>query len=60
MKEYFAEGVQSWFNVNAQANPPNTVHNQVNTRAELKAYDPTLHALLEQYFAADEFKCSCH
>lgn len=58
--EYFAEGVQAWFNVNAEAIPTNGIHNYVNTRAELQGYDPTLYALLEQYFAADQNKCSCH
>ena len=33
--EYFAEGVQAWFNVNAEAIPANGIHNHVNTRAEL-------------------------
>lgn len=58
--EYFAEGVQTWFNVNDEAIPADGMHNHVNTRAELQAYDPTLYALLEQYFAADENQCSCH
>ena len=55
--EYFAEGVQSWFNVNQQ---PNRYHNQVNTRAELQTYDPELYALIATYFPADARKCSCY
>ena len=45
--EYFAEGVQSWFNNNR---PPDHDHNHVDTRAELKEYDPGLAALCEEVF----------
>jgi cyclophilin family peptidyl-prolyl cis-trans isomerase len=38
-EEYWAEGVQSWFDDNRQND---ALHNDVNTRAELKAYDPEL------------------
>jgi hypothetical protein len=41
--EYFAEGSQSWFNCNRQNDKD---HNQVDTRAELKQYDPELAAIL--------------
>jgi len=58
--EYFAEGVQDWFNVNAERNPPDGVHNFVNTRAELKTYDPNLYNLLKRYFPEDDNKCTCH
>lgn len=58
--EYFAEGLQDWFNVNLEANPPNGIHNQINTRAELRGYDPRLYLLLRQYFPEDDNKCSCH
>lgn len=46
--EYWAEGVQSWFDSNRENDE---VHNAVNTRAELKTYDPRLAALLEEVFA---------
>ncbi len=45
--EYFAEGVQSWFNNNR---PPDHDHNHVDTRAELKEYDPGLAALCQEVF----------
>jgi hypothetical protein len=45
--EYFAEGVQSWFNNNRE---PDHDHNHVNTREELKEYDPGLAALCEEVF----------
>lgn len=41
-KEYWAEGVQSWFDDNRENDD---LHNHVNTRAELKDYDPALAAL---------------
>ena len=52
--EYFAEGVQSWFNVNREANPADGVHNAVNTRAELKQYDIRLYNFITRYFYADD------
>ena len=58
--EYFAEGVQDWFNVNAERNPPDGVHNFVNTRVELKSYDANLYNLLKRYFPEDDNKCTCH
>jgi hypothetical protein len=54
--EYWAEGVQNWFNVNAEVPKPDGKHNQVNTRKELKRYDPDLYAVIHQYF--DEFEVS--
>lgn len=45
--EYFAEGVQSWFNNNR---PPDDDHNHVDTRVELKEYDPALAALCQEVF----------
>ncbi len=45
--EYFAEGVQSWFNDNRAYDHD---HNHVDTRAELRAYDPGLAALCESVY----------
>ena len=45
--ELWAEAVQSWFDANRQNNAD---HNHVNTREELKAYDPELAALCEDVF----------
>lgn len=45
--EYFAEGVQSWFNNNR---PPDHDHNHVDTRKELREYDPGLAELCEEVF----------
>jgi alpha-glucosidase len=45
--EYWAEGVQSYFDTNA---PPGGVHNDVNTREKLAKYDPDLFALIDDAF----------
>ena len=49
--EYFAEGVQSWFDNNR---PPDHDHNHVDTRRELKEYDPGLSTLCEEVFGETE------
>ncbi len=49
--EYFAEGVQSWFNNNRE---PDHDHNHVNTRAELFEYDPRLAAICKEVFGDEE------
>lgn len=45
--EYWAEAVQSWFGTNREND---AIHNHVNTRDELRAYDPALAALCEEVF----------
>ena len=54
--EYWAEGVQSWFDANLQADPPDGIHNHVNTRAELRAYDPELAALIARTFRRPKWR----
>jgi hypothetical protein len=46
-KEYWAEGVQDWFDCNLTDRPQ---HNQVGTRAALHEYDPGLAALMAEVF----------
>lgn len=58
--EYWAEGVQNWFNVNAEVEMPDGKHNQLNTREELKAYDKPLYKLLSNYFSEFDESPSCH
>lgn len=60
-EEYWAEGVQSWFNVNTETSDGQAdgVHNHVNTRSELEEYDATLYALIARYFTTD-YPDSCH
>ena len=45
--EYWAEGVQSWFDTNRQND---SQHNHVDTRDELKTYDPDLAKLCADVF----------
>lgn len=45
--EYFAEGVQSWFDNNRA---PDHDHNFVDTRKELREYDPGLAKMCEEVF----------
>jgi hypothetical protein len=54
--EYYAVGVQSWFDAGNQASPPNGVYNDVNTRTELKAYDPTLAGLIGETMPDDAWR----
>jgi hypothetical protein len=51
--EYWAEGVQSYFDTNR---PPDGVHNEVRTREALKKYDPRLHALIDDVFRGNEWR----
>lgn len=52
--EYFAETVQSWFDDNPST-PVAGIHNDIDTRVELKNYDPTMYALLETIFREDSW-----
>ena len=54
--EYWAEGVQSWFDVN---DPPGPIHNDINTRRELEEYDPALAALIREALGEPTVS-SCH
>ena len=48
--EYWAEGVQSYFDANREAVPGDGIHNHVDTREELKAYDPALFKLIDEVY----------
>ena len=47
VEEYWAEGVQNWFDNNRENDAQ---HNAVNTRAEMKEYDPELAKLCGEVF----------
>ncbi|MFQ5769892.1 MAG: hypothetical protein ACE5HX_05115 [bacterium] len=49
-KEFWAEGVQSWFDCNREKAEPDGIHNYVNTREELEGYDPNLTKLISEVF----------
>jgi hypothetical protein len=54
-EEYWAEGVQDYFDCNASAPRP-TVHNDINTREELQKYDPRLFALIDDVFRSTPYR----
>jgi hypothetical protein len=56
--EYWAEGVQDWFDSNLKAKPANGIHNEIGTRSELKTYDPALATLLAKVFGDDDWRWS--
>ena len=51
--EYWAEGVQSWFDTNTQNNP---VHNHINNRKELIEYDGELAKLIGEVFRDHQWR----
>jgi len=60
--EYWAEGVQNWFNVNAEVNKDDGdgKHNKINTREEMQRYDPRLYAIISRYFPEVKEQISRH
>lgn len=62
IEEYWAEGVQTWFNVNAEVDKDggDGKHNKINTREELKRYDPGLYAILARFFPEVKEQVSRH
>lgn len=52
-QEYWAEATQSWFDDNRQND---ALHNHVDTRAELKQYDPPLAVLCEQVYGDRDWR----
>lgn len=51
--EYFAEGVQCWFDTNRTMDHD---HNHIHTREQLKAYDPGLAKLCEEVLGDTEWR----
>lgn len=51
--EYWAEGVQSWFDTNRENDHD---HNHVDTREELRDYDPRLAKLVEEVFGDRDWR----
>jgi alpha-galactosidase len=57
LNEYWAEGVQSYFSVNKEGpKGGDGVHNNVNTREELAAYDRPLYALLNRIYRGEHLE----
>ena len=59
-EEYLAEGVQDWFNTNAEMPHTDGKHNWCNTREELREFDPDLYDLLSEYFPKTKLHISKH
>lgn len=55
-REYWAEGVQDWFNTNLEADPADGIHNQIDTRGELRVADPELARLASELFLDDAWQ----
>lgn len=51
--EYWAEGTQSWFDCNRRND---AVHNDVDTRDKVKAYDPRLAGLLAEVYGDRDWR----
>jgi len=54
--EYWAEGVQMYFDCARSASPPNGVHNEICNREQLKKYDPRLFALIDREFGHNPWR----
>lgn len=57
--EYWAVGVQNYYNTNLEASPANGIYNEINTRVELEAYDPALFALVQEVFGVRDWTATC-
>ncbi len=54
--EYWAEGVQMYFDCARSASPPNGVHNEICNREGLAKYDPELYALVDREFRSNPWR----
>ncbi|MBS1708043.1 MAG: hypothetical protein JSS65_04895 [Armatimonadetes bacterium] len=54
--EYFAEGVQMYFDCARTAHPANGVHNEVGNRVQLKKYDPRLYTVVDRVFGGNPWR----
>jgi len=57
--EYYAEGVQSWFDANLEVAQPDGNNGPINTRGELKVYDPALASLIAETMPEDSWRPIC-
>ncbi len=58
-REHFAAGVQSYFDANLSASPADGIHNDIDTRDELRTYDPALYAIIERVFPPSAWRPTC-
>lgn len=59
MDEYWAVGIQNFFDTNLESSPPDGVYNEVDTRVELLATDPELHDLIAELLIDEGFTAYC-
>ena len=61
--EYWMEGTQSFFDANieddSEDREPNSSHNAIDTRDELREYDPALWTILASVYGDTEWRPSC-
>lgn len=57
--QYWAEGSQAYFDANGEADPPDDIHNHVDTRSELRDYDPWLFDLAASVYGDFEWRPAC-
>lgn len=57
--EYWAEGVQSYFGRNIDADPADGIHGPIDTQAELQLADPALFDLIDQRLKAAQLSPRC-
>jgi hypothetical protein len=57
--EYYVEGVEDWFEADIEASPADGTHNEINTRAELRAHDPALADLVAESMPDDGWRPGC-
>ncbi len=58
--EFWAEGVQDWYNSNLESIPANGIHNWVNTRDELLEASPELYQLISELLPEDIQFTDCY
>jgi hypothetical protein len=58
-EEYWAEGIQGYFNTNLSSPFPDGVHNKVDTREELAEYDPDLFGFIAEFYDYFAWKPTC-
>jgi hypothetical protein len=61
--EYWMEGTQSFFDANleddSEDRPPNSSHNAIDTREELREYDPSLWTILASVYGDTDWRPTC-
>jgi alpha-glucosidase len=57
--EYWAEGVQAYFDASHASSGPDAYGSPVGSRAELAAYDPALFDLVREVFTDNPWRATC-